>query len=162
MLTLIIKKKWQYSWKTFCSKHDPFAPVHTWPVYYDMPRHYNRDCTLSDRWWWEYPSSPSPIWSSFQLCRICTLAPTPRTMSGLGQVQGRTASSAVDQVTGWRRRCMWVTHSSSRHEFLRLSFFLSFFFLCLPLYFFLSSFFLLFFLSENSVHKIYLLLRLQI
>ena len=126
-----------------------------------MPQHYNTDCTASYRWWWEYPSSPSPIWSSSQLCRICTLAPTPRTMSGRGQVQGRTAGSAVDQVTGWRRRCMWVTHSSSRHEFLLLSFFLSFFFLSLSLSFFLSFFlsslFLLFFPSENSVHTISLL-----
>lgn len=115
-----------------------------------MPQHYNTDCAASYRWWWEYPSSPSPIWSSSQLCRICTLAATPRTMSGRGQVQGRTASSAVDQVTGWRRRCMWVTHSSSRHEFLLLSFFLSFSF---SLYLLISFFFVSSILSFRKLRS---------
>ena len=120
-----------------------------WPVTYDKLQHYNRDCTVTYRWWWEYPSSPSPVWSPFQLCRICTLAPTPLTMSGRGQVQGRTDSSAVDQVTGWRRRLMWVTHSSGTYKCSFLSFFRALF---LPLLFssflsFLLTYLLSFFFS---------------
>lgn len=158
----MLHPKWQYFWETLCSNHDPSARVHAWAVANDMPQNYNTNCTASYRWWWEYPSSPSPIWSSLQLCTICTLAPTSLTMSGRGQVQGRTDSSAVDQVTGWRRRCMWVTHSSSRLKFLLLSFFLSFFFLSLPLYLLLASLFLLLFPSENTVHTLSQLLRVQI
>lgn len=141
--------KWQYSWETLCSNYYPSTRVHTWAVADDIPQNHNTNCAASYRWWWEYPSSPSPIWSSLQLCRICTLAPTPLTMSGRGQVQGRTDSSAVDQVTGWRRRCMWVTHSSSRLEFLLLSFFISFFFLSLPLYLFFLLCFVCSFLPKT-------------